>query len=69
MAAKIRILLVSALVATSLIASNSVLAPAKAAGEKTLKIWTFGNVIQPLLVREYKALHPEITLDIKKSDL
>ena len=69
MAAKIRILLVSALVATSLIASNSVLSPAKAAGEKTLKIWTFGNVIQPLLVREYKSLHPEITLDIKKSDL
>ncbi len=69
MAAKLRILLVSALVATSLIAANSTLAPAKAAGEKTLKIWTFGNVIQPLLVREYKALHPEITLDIKKSDL
>jgi cellobiose transport system substrate-binding protein len=69
MAAKLRVLIASTLVVFSMIAASSVLTPAKAAGEKTLKIWTFGNVIQPLLVREYKALHPEITLDIKKSDL
>jgi len=35
----------------------------------TLKIWTFGDVIEPLMVRKYKTLHPEVCLDIKKSDL
>jgi len=44
-------------------------APAAAASDVTLTIWTFGDVIQPALVREYKTLHPEVTLQIKKSDL
>ncbi len=69
MAAKFRLLIASALAIFTMIATISGLTPAKATEAKTLKIWTFGNVIQPLLVREYKTLHPEITLDIKKSDL
>ena len=44
-------------------------APAKAADQVTLTIWTFGDVIQRNLVAEYKTLHPEVTLQIKKSDL
>ena len=44
--------------------------PAKAAAEPmTITIWTFGDVIQRDLVQQYKVLHPEITLEIKKSDL
>ena len=34
-----------------------------------LKVETFGDVIQPALVAEYRRLHPEIKLSIKKSDL
>jgi cellobiose transport system substrate-binding protein len=36
--------------------------PAKAADPVTLTIWTFGEVIQPGLQREYKALHPEVKI-------
>ena len=44
--------------------------PARAAGEPvTITIWTFGDVIQRQLVQEYKNLHPEVSLQIKKSDL
>ena len=46
-----------------------VVQPARAADPVTLTIWTFGDVIQPALVKDYKALHPEVTLQIKKSDL
>ena len=69
MASKVRVLIASALAVFSIVAANVGFSPAQATDAKTLKIWTFGNVIQPLLVREYKTLHPEITLDIKKSDL
>ena len=34
-----------------------------------LTINTFGDVIEPALVSDYKRLHPEIKLSIKKSDL
>ena len=34
-----------------------------------LKVETFGDVIQPALVADYRRLHPEIKLSIKKSDL
>jgi len=34
-----------------------------------LKIETFGDVIEPALVADYKKLHPEIKLSVKKSDL
>lgn len=34
-----------------------------------LKVETFGDVIQPALVADYRKLHPEIKLSIKKSDL
>lgn len=34
-----------------------------------LTINTFGDVIEPALVSDYKKLHPEIKLSIKKSDL
>ena len=43
--------------------------PARAADPVTITIWTFGDVIEPALVKDYKALHPEVTLQIKKSDL
>jgi cellobiose transport system substrate-binding protein len=43
--------------------------PAHAADPVTITIWTFGDVIEPALVKDYKALHPEVTLQIKKSDL
>ncbi len=49
--------------------ATTIVTPAKAANEVTLTIWTFGDVIEPLMVREYKKLHPEVTLEIKKSDL
>jgi cellobiose transport system substrate-binding protein len=44
-------------------------APSKAAETTTLTIWTFGNVIQPALVLEYKRLNPNINFSIKKSEL
>jgi len=57
-------------IATALVITTGVLtAPAKAADPVTITIWTFGDVIQRNLVAEYKALHPEVTLSIKKSDL
>ncbi|NBR55126.1 MAG: hypothetical protein EBT82_04060 [Micrococcales bacterium] len=34
-----------------------------------LSINTFGDVIEPALVTDYRKLHPEIKLSIKKSDL
>ncbi len=34
-----------------------------------LKVETFGDVIQPALVADYRKLHPDIKLSIKKSDL
>lgn len=42
---------------------------ATAATPMTITIWTFGDVIEPNLVKQYKQIHPEITLQIKKSDL
>ena len=44
--------------------------PARAAATPvTLTIWTFGDVIEPALVRAYKVIHPEVTLSLKKADL
>ena len=44
--------------------------PARAtATPVTLTIWTFGDVIEPALVRAYKVIHPEVTLSLKKADL
>ena len=47
--------------------------PVKAATPVTLTIWTYGNVIEDQkiwsAVTEYKKIHPEITIKIKKSDL
>ena len=57
-------------VSTAAILAAGVLGtPARAADPITISIWTFGDVIQRQLVQEYKNLHPEITLQIKKSDL
>ena len=36
---------------------------------KTITIWTFGDVIEPNLILQYKKVHPDIQLEIKKSDL
>lgn len=56
-------------IAAAVIGLGAFSAPAKAADPVTITIWTFGDVIQRNLVAEYKALHPEVTLQIKKSDL
>ena len=49
------------------------LTPAQAATPVTLTIWSYGNVIEDQriwsAVTEYKKIHPEITIKIKKSDL
>lgn len=47
----------------------SVPATATAATPVTITIWTFGDVIEPNLIKQYKLIHPEVTLSIKKSDL
>jgi cellobiose transport system substrate-binding protein len=61
----------SAVAVASVIAitAGAFVLPAKAATPVTITIWTFGDVIQRQLVAEYKALHPEVSLEIKKSDL
>lgn len=51
------------------ITTGALVVPAKAATPVTITIWTFGDVIQRQLVAEYKQLHPEVSLEIKKSDL
>ena len=58
-----------AIAAAIAISTGVLTTPAKAADPVTITIWTFGDVIQRNLVVEYKALHPEVTLSIKKSDL
>ena len=72
----------TALITASLISLGSLgfISPATAAidctgatksenGCTVLVINTFGDVIQPVLVADYRRLHPEIKLSIKKSDL
>lgn len=44
-------------------------ATADTASCTVLKVETFGDVIQPALVADYRRLHPEIKLSIKKSPL
>jgi len=44
-------------------------APAKAADPTILTIWTFGEVIQPALQREYQKLHPDIKIVPIKNDV
>ncbi len=58
-----------AAVAAVIVGVGTLTTPAKAADPVTITIWTFGDVIQRQLVQEYKILHPEVTLQIKKSDL
>ena len=53
-------------VSTAAILAAGVLGTPARAADVTISIWTFGDVIQRTLVKEYKALHPEITLEIKK---
>ena len=43
--------------------------PAKAATPVTLTIWTYGNVIEPQALIDYKKIHPEVTIQLKKSGL
>lgn len=61
--------IVVASIAAFVVGLGAFTVPAKAADPVTISIWTFGDVIQRNLVAEYKALHPEVTLQIKKSDL
>ena len=59
----------AASICVAALSAGSLVVPAKAADPVTITIWTFGDVIQRNLVAEYKTLHPEVTLQIKKSDL
>jgi ABC-type glycerol-3-phosphate transport system substrate-binding protein len=61
----------AAAMAASVGAALLVATPANAhtAPPITITIWTFGDVIQPGMVRAYKKIHPEVTLSLKKSDL
>lgn len=56
--------LLVATLSTALLAGVTL--PVSAATTTTIKITTFGNVIQPWAIAEYKKLHPEIKLDIIK---
>ena len=59
--AKSKVLL-TALLGASLTA-GLLATPAKAVETINLTIWTFGQVIQPGLQREYQKLHPEIKIN------
>ena len=59
--AKSKVLL-AALLGASLTA-GLLATPAKAVETINLTIWTFGQVIQPGLQREYQKLHPEIKIN------
>jgi len=60
--------LVGALVCAS-VTAGLLTVPAKAADQITLTIWTFGEVIQPGLQREYQKLHPEVKISPIKFDV
>ncbi|MEO0024103.1 MAG: hypothetical protein RL196_544 [Actinomycetota bacterium] len=47
----------------------SMVAPADAASPVTVTVWTYGNVIEPQALIDYKKIHPEVTIQIKKSGL
>jgi cellobiose transport system substrate-binding protein len=48
----------------------SMVAPAQATPPAvTLSIWAYGNVIEQQGIDDYKKIHPEITIDVKKSGL
>lgn len=51
------------------LALTGISAPSKAADPVTLTIWTFGEVIQPGLQREYQKLHPEVKIVPIKNDV
>jgi cellobiose transport system substrate-binding protein len=51
------------------ITSGVVVAPAKSAEPITLTIWTFGEVIQPGLQREYQKLNPNVKIVPIKNDV
>ena len=57
-----------ALVATA-VTAGVLTVPAKAADPIVLTIWTFGEVIQPGLQREYQKLHPEVKIVPIKNDV
>ena len=70
MASKWKMRSAIAITAAAAIGLGAFTVPAKAAADPvTITIWTFGDVIQRKLIQEYKVLHPEVTLQIKKSDL
>lgn len=60
--------LVSVAAMASLLAGIGGITSAQAA-TKTITIWTFGDVIEPALILEYKKIHPDIQLTIAKKDL
>jgi ABC-type glycerol-3-phosphate transport system substrate-binding protein len=60
--------LLGALIAVA-VSAGVLTAPAKAAEQVTLTIWTFGEVIQPGLQREYQKLHPEVKIIPIKNDV
>lgn len=59
----------SVAVASSVLLTGALATGSRAAAPVQLSIWTFGNVIDPVLTAQYTKLHPEITFQSKKSDL
>ena len=57
------------LIAALMMIAGTFVQPARAADPITLTIWTFGEVIQPGLQREYQKLHPEVKIVPIKNDV
>lgn len=60
---------ITVLVSSGIITSAFISATPAQAETTKLTIWSFGNVIDTTLLAEYKKLHPEIEIVIKKGDL
>ena len=61
--------IVALLIAVSLGIAGLLVSPARAASKVTVNIWVYGNVIEPKMIAAYKKIHPEVTLNIKKTAL
>ena len=57
------------LISTVVLVSTVALPASQAAPKVTLSIWTYGNVLDPVLVARYEKLNPNIKIQAKKNDL
>ena len=57
------------MISTVVLVSTVVLPASQAAPKVTLSIWTYGNVLDPVLVARYEKLNPNIKIQAKKNDL